>query len=58
MPPLYCIMFTASLTDDMRDLLFREAYLMLQGFKQRKKVKSSFCEGVITTTSPPLLFLV
>ncbi len=48
MHPIYCIMFTFSLNDDMRDLLLQIAYLMLKSDAQKKKVRSAFCEGIVT----------
>lgn len=50
MYPIYCIMFTFSLNDDVRDTLFETAYLMLKSGSKRKKVRSDFCEGVVTTS--------
>lgn len=49
MYPIYCIMFTFSLNDDVRDLLFETAYLMLKNGAKNKRVRSDFCEGVIKT---------
>jgi len=43
-------MFTHSLNDDMRDLLFEAAYMMLTSYTRRKEVRcKDVCEGVVTT---------
>lgn len=49
MDRMYCIMFTYSLNDDVRDTLLENAYLMLKSGSRKKKVRSEACEGVITT---------
>jgi len=48
MPPIYCIMCSFSLNDDVRDVLFGTAYLMLRSGLKKKKVRSESCEGIIT----------
>jgi len=48
MSPIYCIMFNASLNDDIRDLLFQMAYLMIKDSSKKRKVRSKFCEGIVT----------
>jgi len=49
-------MFTFSLNDDVRDLLFETAYLMLKSGIKKKKVRSNFCEGIITNLKPIAAF--
>lgn len=52
MQPIYCIMFSHSLNDDIRDLLLETAYVLLKSGTKRKKVRSHFCEGIITNVKP------
>lgn len=51
MYPIFCIMFNFSLNDDLRDLLFATAYLMLKSRTSKRKVRSNLCEceGIVTT---------
>lgn len=49
---IWCIMFTGRpITDDIRDALFIQAYLMLRTSTRSKRFKSREynCEGVVTT---------
>ena len=54
MVPIYCVMFSNPISDDVRDTLFANAYLMLKTFSKKKRVKTSFCEGVIKTDLKPV----
>ncbi|HBE90932.1 MAG TPA: hypothetical protein DDW41_07055 [Candidatus Andersenbacteria bacterium] len=42
-------MFSFPLSDDIRDVLFETAYLMLRSGEKKKKVRSDCCEGVVKT---------
>ena len=56
MPKIYCIMFTFSLNDDVRDMLFATAYLMIRDGTKRKKVKNGFCEGFVRKLNPIAIY--
>ena len=49
MTPFYCIMFSHSISDEVRDTLLAHAYLMLRSYKRKTKVRTNDCEGVIET---------
>jgi len=42
-------MFSLPISDEVRDALLVNAYLMLKSYSKKKKVKASCCEGVIKT---------
>lgn len=47
---IYCLMVSGRyVSPDMHDMLFTTAYLMCRERLKRKKVKTSFCEGVVRT---------
>ena len=46
---MYCIMFSRPISDEVRDTLFANAYLMLRSMSKKKRVKTSYCEGFIKT---------
>ncbi len=55
---IYCITFTDSIvSDDVRDMLFQTAYLMLKGGQKRKKFRSKECSGVVVTKFQPLVYV-
>lgn len=56
MYPIYCFMFSHPLSDDVRDLLFQVAYLMLKDNGTKRKVRSDFCEGVVTRIGSVILY--
>ncbi|MFA6050905.1 MAG: hypothetical protein WC761_06995 [Candidatus Paceibacterota bacterium] len=49
MDSFFCIMFSFPLSDDIRDVLFETAYLMLRSGEKKKKVHSGCCDGVVKT---------
>src|SRR3989344_6142921 len=51
---MYCITFSRSISDDVRDALLVTAYLMIRGGINKKKIRSKFCEGVVTTDFEPV----
>jgi hypothetical protein len=56
MYPIYFMMFNLPLTDDIRDMLFQAAYLLLKTGQGKRKVKSASCEGVVTDKGAVALF--
>ena len=49
MVPIYCVMFSRPISDEVRDTLFANAYLMITSYQRKMKVRMSCCEGVIKT---------
>ncbi|MDP3883077.1 MAG: hypothetical protein Q8Q48_03400 [Candidatus Staskawiczbacteria bacterium] len=56
MYPMYFMFFNLSLTDDIRDLLFQTAYLLLKTGQGKRKARSGSCEGVVTNLGSVALY--
>ena len=56
MYPMYFMFFNLPLTDDIRDLLFQTAYLMLKTGQEKRKAKTGSCEGVVTNLGSVALY--
>jgi hypothetical protein len=53
---MYFMFFNLPLTDDIRDLLFQTAYLMLKTGQEKRKAKTGSCEGVVTNLGSVALY--
>ncbi len=54
MSQIYCVMFSNPISDEVRDTLLANAYLMLRTCSKRKRVRTNCCEGQIETDLHPV----
>ncbi len=53
---MYCVMFSRPISDEVRDTLLVNAYLMLKSYSKTKRIKASCCDGQIKTDFKEVAF--